>query len=102
MEAGRRTVVGVNKFQTEEPPAEGIFRLDAAVAQRQIDRLSRVRAQRDGPRVQALLARLEETARSDANLIPVFIECVENYVTLGEICSVLRNVFGEQREFMVF
>jgi methylmalonyl-CoA mutase N-terminal domain/subunit len=102
MEAGRRTVVGVNKFQTEEPPAEGIFRLDAAVAQRQIDRLKRVRAQRDGPRVEALLARLEEAARSDANLIPVFIECVENYVTIGEICSVLRNVFGEQREFMVF
>jgi len=102
MEAGRRTVVGVNKFQTEEPPAEGIFRLDAAVAQRQIDRLKRVRAQRDGPRVEALLARLEEAARSDANLLPVFIECVEDYVTLGEICSVLRNVFGEQREFMVF
>jgi len=102
MEAGRRTVVGVNKFQTEEPPAEGIFRLDAAVAQRQIDRLSRVRAQRDGARVQALLARLEEAARLDANLVPVFIECVEDYVTLGEICSVLRNVFGEQREFMVF
>jgi methylmalonyl-CoA mutase N-terminal domain/subunit len=102
VEAGRRTVVGMNKFQTEEPPVEGGFRLDAAVAQRQIDRLKRVRAQRDSARAQALLARLEETARSDANLIPVLIECVENYVTLGEICFVLRNVFGEQREFMVF
>ena len=102
VEAGRRTVVGVNKFQTEEAPVEGGFRLDAAVAQRQIDRLKRVRARRDGARARALLARLEETARSDANLMPVFIECVENYVTLGEICSVLRNVFGEQREFMVF
>jgi len=102
VEAGRRTVVGMNKFQTEEAPVEGGFRLDAAVAQRQIDRLKRVRAQRDSARAQALLARLEETARSDANLIPVLIECVENYVTLGEICSILRNVFGEQREFMVF
>jgi methylmalonyl-CoA mutase N-terminal domain/subunit len=102
MEVGRRTVVGVNKFQTDEAPPEGVFRLDAAVAQRQVDRLKRVRAQRDGARVQALLARLDEAARSDANLIPVFIECVESYVTLGEICSVLRNVFGEQREFMVF
>jgi len=102
MEAGRRTVVGVNKFQADEPPAEGIFRLDAAVAQRQIDRLKRVRAQRDGARVHALLARLEEVARSDANLVPVLIECVEEYVTLGEICDVLRRVFGEQREFMVF
>jgi methylmalonyl-CoA mutase N-terminal domain/subunit len=102
VEAGRRTVVGVNKFQNEEPPAEGVFRLDAAVAQRQVDRLKRVRAQRDDARARALLARLDEAARSDTNLIPVFIECVENYVTLGEICSVLRNVFGEQREFMVF
>jgi methylmalonyl-CoA mutase N-terminal domain/subunit len=102
VEAGRRTVVGVNKFQTEEAPVEGAFRLDAAVAQRQVDRLRRVRAERDGARAEALLARLEEAARSDANLIPVFIECVESYVTLGEICAVLREVFGEQREFMVF
>jgi len=102
VEAGRRTVVGVNKFQTEEAPVKGAFRLDAAVAQRQVDRLKRVRAQRDGARAQALLARLVEAAHSDANLIPVLIECVENYVTLGEICAVLRNVFGEQREFMVF
>ena len=102
VEAGRRTVVGVNKFQTEEAPVEGAFRLDAAVAQRQVDRLKRVRAERDGARVQGLLAGLEEAARSEANLMPVFIECVESYVTLGEICAVLRNVFGEQREFMVF
>ena len=102
MDDGRRTVVGLNKFQTEDPPAKGVFRLDAAVAQRQIDRLKRVRAQRDDASAQALLTRLDEAARSDANLIPVLIECVENYVTLGEICLVLRNVFGEQREFMVF
>ena len=102
VEAGRRTVVGMNKFQTEEAPLEGLLRLDAAVAQRQVDRLKRVRAQRDEARAQALLTRLDEAARSDANLIPVLIECVENYLTLGEICSVLREVFGEQREFMVF
>jgi methylmalonyl-CoA mutase N-terminal domain/subunit len=102
VEAGRRTVVGVNKFQTDEPPVEGLLRLDAAVAQRQVDRLQRLRAERDGARAQALLARLEEAARSEANLIPVLVECVENYVTLGEICAVLRKVFGEQREFMVF
>jgi methylmalonyl-CoA mutase N-terminal domain/subunit len=102
VEAGRRTVVGVNKFQTEEAPIEGLLRLDPAVAQRQIDRLKRVRAERDEARAQALLAGLGVAARSDTNLIPVLIECVENYVTLGEICSVLRDAFGEQREFMVF
>jgi methylmalonyl-CoA mutase N-terminal domain/subunit len=72
------------------------------VVKRQVDRLNRVRAERDGPKVDQLLARLGEAAKSDANLMPVLIECVENYVTIGEICDVLRGVFGEQREFMVF
>jgi methylmalonyl-CoA mutase N-terminal domain/subunit len=47
------------------------------------------------------LARLEEVAASDQNTMPIFIECVDNYLTLGEICDVLRRVFGEQKEFMV-
>ena len=48
-----------------------------------------------------MLKRLDEAARSDANLMPVFIECVENYVTIGEICGVTREFFGEQREVVV-
>jgi methylmalonyl-CoA mutase N-terminal domain/subunit len=71
------------------------------VVRRQVERLQRVRAERDDARVQHLLKLLNETARSDANLVPLLIECVENYVTLGEICDVLRAHFGEQREFMV-
>jgi methylmalonyl-CoA mutase N-terminal domain/subunit len=101
VEAGRRTVVGLNKFQTEEPLLEGRFRLDPAVAERQFERLKQVRASRDEARVRQLLARLEEVAASDQNTMPIFIECVENYLTLGEICDVLRRVFGEQKEFMV-
>jgi methylmalonyl-CoA mutase N-terminal domain/subunit len=101
IEAGRRTVVGLNKFQTEEPPLEGRFRVDPAVAERQFERLRQVRASRDEAKVRQLLARLEEVAASDQNTMPVFIECVDNYLTLGEICNVLRRVFGEQREFMV-
>ena len=101
IEAGRRTVVGLNKFQTEEPPLEGTFRLDPAVAQRQFERLKQVRASRDEAKAQQLLVRLEEVAASDQNTMPIFIECVENYLTLGEICDVLRRVFGEQKEFMV-
>jgi methylmalonyl-CoA mutase N-terminal domain/subunit len=101
IEAGRRTVVGLNKFQTEEPSLEGRFRVDPAVAERQFERLRQVRASRDEAKVRQLLARLEEVAASDQNTMPVFIECVDNYLTLGEICNVLRRVFGEQREFMV-
>jgi len=72
------------------------------VVSRQLERLQRVRAERDNAKVHHLLRLLEDAARSDANLMPIFIECVENYVTLGEICDVLRRVFGEQKEFMVF
>ncbi len=99
---GRRIVVGVNQFRTEEESRPEILRVRPEVVQRQIERLNRVRAERDDARVQQCLRLLDGAARSDANLVPVLIECVENYVTIGEICQVLRGVFGEQREFMVF
>jgi len=102
VDAGRRTVVGVNRFTSDGERAVDILRVDKEVVRRQLERLNRVRAERDNAKVERLLAILEEAARSDANLMPLFIECVENYVTIGEICQVLRQVFGEQREFMVF
>ncbi len=103
VDSGRRVVVGVNRFRSddEEPPKD-ILRVRPEVARRQLERLRRVREERDNGKVQHLLGVLEEAARSDTNLMPVIIECVENYVTLGEICRVLRRVFGEQKEFMVF
>jgi methylmalonyl-CoA mutase N-terminal domain/subunit len=78
-----------------------ILRVREEVVRRQVERLQRVRSERDDGRVQQMLKRLKEATRSDANLMPVFIECVENYVTLGEICGVTRELFGEQREFVV-
>jgi methylmalonyl-CoA mutase N-terminal domain/subunit len=101
IDRGERIAVGVNKFTTDEEVRPDILRVREEVVRRQVERLQRVRAERDDARVQHLLKLLDEAARSDANLVPVFIECVENYVTLGEICDVLRGLFGEQREFMV-
>jgi len=103
VDEGRKVVVGVNRFRTDgqESPLE-LLRVRPEVVQRQLERLRRVRQERDNAKVQHLLRLLEEAARSEANLMPVFIECVENYVTLGEICDVLRRVFGEQKEFLVF
>ena len=72
------------------------------MGEKQRAKLARVRAERDPERITQLLAKLEETARGTANTMPVFIECVENYITIGEICNVLRRVWGEQREFHVF
>src|SRR5881296_2836196 len=99
---GHRTVVGVNQFTTAEEEQPEILRVRHEVVRRQIDRLNRVRAERDNAKVESLLKLLEDAARSETNLMPVFIECVENFVTIGEICRVLRGVFGEQREFHVF
>ncbi|MCH7835364.1 MAG: methylmalonyl-CoA mutase family protein [Chloroflexi bacterium] len=97
----QRTVVGVNEFTTEEEMEPEILRVREEVVRRQVERLRRMRAERDDAPVQRLLKRLDEAARSDTNLMPVFIECVESYLTIGEICDVLRGVFGEQREFVV-
>jgi len=99
---GHRTVVGVNQFRTDEEEAPEILRVRAEVVKRQVERLNRVRAERDNAKAGHLLKLLEDAARSDANLMPVFIECVENYVTIGEICDVLRGVFGVQHEYHVF
>jgi methylmalonyl-CoA mutase N-terminal domain/subunit len=97
-----RIVVGVNEFTSEEEERPEILRVREEVVRRQVDRLNRVRAERDAAKAEQMLRLLEDAAKSEANLMPVLIECVENYVTLGEICQVLRGVFGEQREFMVF
>jgi len=98
LEAGRRVVVGVNKYVTEEPPLEGLLRVDPRVGQRQSQRLRELRARRDGGRVRRLLGRIEEAARGSENLMPLFIEAVEVHATLGEICDALRGVWGEQKE----
>jgi methylmalonyl-CoA mutase N-terminal domain/subunit len=99
---GHRVVVGVNQFQTDDEQRPEILRVRQEVVDRQVARLNKVRAERDNAKVEQLLKLLDDAAKSDANLMPVLIECVENYVTIGEICRVLRGVFGEQREFMVF
>jgi len=99
---GHRTVVGVNQFTSDEEERPEILRVREEVVRRQVERLNRVRSERDSGKAENLLKLLDEAARSDTKLMPVLIECVENYVTIGEICDVLRGVFGEQREYHVF
>ena len=102
VESGQRTVVGVNSFVTDSPPIEGLLRVDARTAKGQIKRLQKLRDKRDGTAVKASLARLEEVAKGTYNTVPVILECVENYCTLGEICQVFRDVFGEQEQLAAF
>ena len=102
VETGDRIIVGVNRYETEEPPVEGLMRVDEEAARQQIARLQRLRAERDGGAAQAALARLAEVARGDENTVPAILECVEAYCTLGEMSGVLRETFGEQEELAAF
>jgi len=95
IERGEQIVVGVNQFQVEEPVVLERLQVDAAQEAAARDRLRELRERRDGPRAAELMGQVERAARGDENTMPVFIECVENDVTLGEICHVLRGVWGE-------
>jgi methylmalonyl-CoA mutase N-terminal domain/subunit len=97
IEQNEQTVVGVNAFVAEEPTAIERLTVDAAVEARQRERVAALRVRRDHERVSALREELAATARGAGNLMPLFIECVENDVTLGEICHTLREVWGEYR-----
>ena len=102
VEAGKRIIVGVNRHVTDAPPITGLLKVDPEGTRRQLERLQQLRRDRDGQAVSIALARLEEVARGDGNTVPAILECVESYCTLGEICDVLRGVFGEQGEFTPF
>ena len=90
--------MGVNRYVTEDAPAQGLLKVNSEAAQRQMARLRRVRRERDGASAAAALAGLEAVARSNDNTVEAVLECVESYCTVGEICDVFRRVFGEQRE----
>ncbi len=95
LERGEEIVVGVNSFQVEEHVELERLKVDPAIEQGQRSRLSSLRSRRDSARVSELLGRLETSARSSENLMPLLIECVESDITLGEICGLLRKLWGE-------
>jgi methylmalonyl-CoA mutase N-terminal domain/subunit len=98
IEAGRRIVVGVNRFQQDEDRSIPTFRLDPALEQTQIDALRQVRASRSPSAVEECLTTLELAARNDSNLMPAIVAAAESYATVGEISGRLRSVFGEYRD----
>jgi methylmalonyl-CoA mutase N-terminal domain/subunit len=102
IESGKRTVVGVNKFVSPYPKIVGLLRVKPEVEKRQRERTTQVRKDRDNGKVNQTLKQLEDVARSTDNTMPAFLECVEAYATVGEICDVLRKVFATQKEFLVF
>jgi methylmalonyl-CoA mutase N-terminal domain/subunit len=102
LEEGDEVVVGVNRFVEEEEQEIELMRLDPDLEENLRRRLAQLRSERDNETVSALRSRLAQAARGDENLMPLFIECVENEVTLGEICRTLREEWGEYRPSFEF
>jgi methylmalonyl-CoA mutase N-terminal domain/subunit len=95
VESGDQTVVGMNRFTSDEATSVPVLRIDPELERQQVARLERVRARRNKDEVSEALAQVEQAARSDQNLMPYILRAVEAYATLGEISDRLRAVFGE-------
>ncbi len=98
VEAGEEIIVGVNKYQIEEDRKPNILRVDPEVQRRQIERLRKVKQERDDRQVQEALAGLKRACERGENKMPYILEAVKAYATLQEIMDVLREVYGEYRE----
>jgi len=94
-EEGERIIVGVNEYQVEEEGEQDIEEVDEAVEQAQQDNVATVREERDDEAVEAKLDALRQAAEGDENVMPYIIDAVKVYATTGEVCDVLRDVFGE-------
>ena len=101
IERNERVVVGVNQYVEEGHVPLPILRIDPEIEPAQVERLRKLRARREASGVQAALCRVEETARSEQNLMPAILEAVKAYATVGEISDALRRVFGEYQESVV-
>ena len=98
VEEQERIVVGVNKFQAGGEQPMDLLKMDPATSQRQVERIKEVRLSRDQGKVSEALQGLRKAAQSDENVMPHILEAVKVYATLGEICGVLRDVFGEYQQ----
>src|SRR5262249_13361066 len=98
VEQGERYVVGVNAFKSDKDEPIEILKIDEQVTHEQVDRLKKVRGERNADAVKAALAKVEAAARGTDNLMPPVLEAVKAYATLGEVCDVFRKVWGQYRE----
>ena len=98
IEKEERIVVGLNRFQVEEEKPTNLLRVDPAVRIAQIERLKKLRSERDNNKVTNCLSILKQGAKGNDNLMPPILEAVKAYATLGEICNTLREVFGEYQQ----
>ena len=101
VESGDRVIVGMNRFQIEEAPPKGLLRVDPIVGEQQVSKLKELKEKRDNNKVKSSLDALQKAAEGSDNLMPLILEAVRSYATLGEICDVLRAEFGEYQQKVV-
>jgi methylmalonyl-CoA mutase N-terminal domain/subunit len=103
VEGGKRVVVGVNRYEEPEEKALELLHIDPTLERKQIERVRALRARRDSAAVERVLARLrQEAAEERTNLMPAIMDAARAYVTMGEMCDALRDVWGVWRETPVF
>lgn len=101
VETGARIVVGMNKFQVEEESPKGLLRVDPAVGNLQKKKISDLKSRRNNELVKEKLEALRKACESEENVMPYILEAVKTYATLGEICGVMREVFGEYQQSVI-
>jgi len=97
VDGGKKTVIGVNKYRDSEKTSIETLKVNPKVEEKQKIRLERLRKERGSKEVKRILAEIRRVAASGENLMPVVLDAVKSYATLGEICGVLKDVFGEYR-----
>jgi methylmalonyl-CoA mutase N-terminal domain/subunit len=102
VERKERVVVGVNQFTVDEKRSIETLKINEAVQEKQIERLKKLRLERDTKKVEETLDELKKVAQREENLMYPILECVKCYATVGEICNVLRSIYGEYREKAIF
>ena len=102
LEEKKRIVVGVNEYQMDEPIDIPILKMDEKGEERQINRLKKLRKDRNNQKYEKNIKALRKAAEGDDNLMPYILDCVHSYATLGETCQVLRDVFGEYEEPAIY
>ncbi|MDU5021338.1 MAG: methylmalonyl-CoA mutase family protein, partial [Clostridiales bacterium] len=93
-----RIIVGVNKFQIEEEAPKGLLKVDPMVGERQKEKINELKSIRDNEKVKTSLEALRKACNSNENLMPYILDAVREYATLGEVCGVMREEFGEYKQ----
>jgi methylmalonyl-CoA mutase, N-terminal domain len=101
VESGKRIVVGVNMFQVNDEHPPELLKIDMRTQEEQVMFLHKVRTERNNEDVKVKLAALKAASASDVNVMPVILEAVRAYASVGEICNTMREVFGEYKEHIV-